>query len=170
MSSQYEAILKATENSSSINQRDTCLASLGSIQSPDLLTRTLEFSLTPEIVSRLEVEVVLRSFPKHKLGKTILWEWTKANLERIRDTVGHGIAGFKYLITIILGGLSTRAQWEDVKSFFEEKDTETYNVLLEQGLDSILTKARWLERDGVDVEEWLKANGYMKYENEESKV
>jgi aminopeptidase 2 len=151
------------------NQRRTHQAStnarpalppLGSTRSPSLLIRTLEFCITPEIVSRLEVDVILGPFVKHKLGKTMLWEWLKMNLERILDAVGHGMGGFKWMISILLGGLSTRAQWEDVKNFFKEKDTEHYNVYLAQSLDMILSKAVWVERDSENVEVWLNENGY----------
>ncbi|PMD12495.1 aminopeptidase-like protein [Hyaloscypha hepaticicola] len=157
---EYEVILKSTENTSSINKRETCLTSLGSTRSPSLLIRTLEFCITPEIVSRLETEVILRSFVKHKLGKTTLWEWLKLNLGRFLDAVGHGMGGFGWLVSVLLGGLSTRAQWEDVKNFFKEKDTERYNVYLAQFLDMILSKAIWVERDSDDVEVWLNDNGY----------
>lgn len=97
----------------------------------------------------------------------MLWEWVKGNLDRILESIGHGIAGFRTIVSIMLGGLSTRAQWEDVKGFFEGKDTENYNVYLAQCLDTILAKAVWVERDREDVEVWLRENGYTK--SEESK-
>jgi len=90
----------------------------------------------------------------------MLWEWLKTNLERILDAVGHGMGGFKWMISILLGGLGTRVQWEDVKNFFKEKDTERYNVYLAQSLDMILSKAVWVERDSENVEVWLNENGY----------
>ncbi|KAN0092483.1 lysine aminopeptidase ApsA [Hyaloscypha variabilis] len=157
---EWEGIFKATDKTSSIDKREKCLASLGSTKSPSLLARTLEFSITPDIVSRLEVEVILRSFTKHKLGKTMLWEWVKENMDRIVEAVGDGMEGFRLMIKVILGGLGTREHWEDVKSFFDGKDTENYNVYLAQSLDTILAKAVWVERDRKDVAEWLKENGY----------
>jgi aminopeptidase 2 len=84
----------------------------------------------------------------------------KENLDRILDAVGHGLAGFRTLVSIMLGQLSTRDQWEDVKTFFTERDTKNYNVYLAQCLDMILSKAVWVERDREDVEKWLTANGY----------
>ncbi len=64
------------------------------------------------------------------------------------------------MVSILLGGLSTRAQWEDVKNFFKEEDTERYNVYLAQSLDMIWSKAVWVERDSENLEVWLNENGY----------
>jgi aminopeptidase 2 len=94
----------------------------------------------------------------------MLWEWVKENLDRILDAVGHGLAGFRTIVSIMLGQLSTREQWEDVKAFFEGRDTKSYNVYLAQCLDMILSTAVWVERDREDVEKWLTANGYTKDE------
>jgi aminopeptidase 2 len=84
----------------------------------------------------------------------------KMNLDRFLDTVGYGMGGFRWMVSVLLGGLSTRAQWEDVKNFFQGKDTERYNVYLAQCLDMILSKAIWVERDREDLEAWLNTNGY----------
>lgn len=86
------------------------------------------------------------------------------NLDRFLDAVGHGMGGFKWLVSILLGGLSTRAQWEDVTNFFKEKDTDFYNVYLAQSLDMILSKFLWVERDSGDVEVSLNENGYRNTE------
>ncbi len=90
----------------------------------------------------------------------MLWEWVKENVDRIVEAVGDGMEGFRLMIKVILGGLGTREHWEDVKNFFEGKDTENYNVYLAQSLDTILAKAVWVERDRKDVAEWLKENWY----------
>ena len=95
----------------------------------------------------------------------MLWEWIKDNMDQIVKTVGDTMMGFRSILNITLEGLSTREQWEDVKIFFEGKDTESYNVYLAQSLDTILAKAVWVERDRNDVSQWLKANGYAKIDS-----
>jgi aminopeptidase 2 len=40
--------------------------------------------------------------------------------------------------------------------------TSTFNQSLQQGLDSIRSKAGWLRRDTADVEGWLTKAGYLK--------
>jgi len=86
-------------------------------------------------------------------------------MDQIVKTVGDTMMGFRSILNITLEGLSTREQWEDVKIFFEGKDTESYNVYLAQSLDTILAKAVWVERDRNDVSQWLKANGYAKIDS-----
>lgn len=74
----------------------------------------------------------------------------------------------------------------DVNAFFADKDvsasleiigvvrlltdtpvpffqTSKFSMSLKQGLDSITASSSWLKRDGEDVKEWLKAEGYLKW-------
>ena len=48
-----------------------------------------------------------------------------------------------------------------IEAFFKERSTKGFDQSLAQSLDSIKAKAKWLERDGEDVRQWLKANGYL---------
>jgi hypothetical protein len=54
----------------------------------------------------------------------MLWDWMKANLDKIVESMGKGLAGFSWILRLVLEGLSTREQAVDVKGFFEGKDTE----------------------------------------------
>ena len=83
-------------------------------------------------------------------------------MDRILKMVGDAMLGFRSIVNLTLAGLGTREQYNDVKSFFEGKDTESYNTYLAQGLDTILAKAVWVERDRDDVGQWLKENGFTK--------
>lgn len=51
----------------------------------------------------------------------------------------------KYLVTIAFSSLSTKGEADDVAKFFEGKDTSLYNMGLAQTLETVYTKAAWLE-------------------------
>jgi hypothetical protein len=54
----------------------------------------------------------------------MVWEWLKANIDKILESMGEGLAGFSFILRLVLDGLSTREQAGDVKRFFEGRDTE----------------------------------------------
>ncbi len=58
------------------------------------------------------------------LGKQMLWDWFKVNLERVFESIGEGLGGSAQMVSLVLNGLSTREQWVDATNFFEKKDTE----------------------------------------------
>lgn len=60
-----------------------------------------------------------------------------------------------------LFSLSSEADAQDVERFFADKDTSAFVQPLSQGLDSVRSKAKWLERDAQDVEQWLRDNKYL---------
>lgn len=57
--------------------------------------------------------------------------------------------------------LSTKSDAEDVERFFKDKDTTAFGQPLSQGLDSVRSKAAWLERDAGDVEKWLHEKQFL---------
>lgn len=57
--------------------------------------------------------------------------------------------------------LSSTADAKDVEAFFADKDTTAFGQPLSQGLDSVRSKAAWLERDAGDVEAWLKTKQFL---------
>ena len=48
-----------------------------------------------------------------------------------------------------------------MEAFFKDRNTSKFSMSLAQGLDSIRSQTRWLERDAADVESWLRSNKYL---------
>ncbi|CEQ42185.1 SPOSA6832_03982 [Sporobolomyces salmonicolor] len=58
--------------------------------------------------------------------------------------------------------LTTEADADAVESFFADKDTTSFNQPLQQGLEAVRAKARWLARETQEVQVWLENKGFMK--------
>jgi aminopeptidase 2 len=52
-------------------------------------------------------------------------------------------------------------QVAQVEKFFSERSTKGFDRTLAQALDAVRARARWVERDGGNVKQWLKENGYF---------
>ncbi|KUJ17086.1 uncharacterized protein LY89DRAFT_718765 [Mollisia scopiformis] len=157
---EYDAILEALKSSSSVFKRDTCIKALGASEDPALIQRTLNLSLSDEMIAHNDTRNIIRSLTKHKPGIEALWAWMKGDYGKIEKGLGHGLGTFARLVQIVTASLATREQYEDVKGFFEDKNTESYDKYLAQCLNGILAKATWVERDGEDMKGWLKKNNY----------
>ena len=88
-----------------------------------------------------------------------MWRWAKQSWHRI-DEVFHSDL-LRILVPIILGGLSTKSQLEDVKRFFSDRDTSLYSHILRQELERIEVRQRWVERDGDDLKGYLQSLDYL---------
>lgn len=121
---QYDAIQQSLKTMTSIDKRNICIGALGYCSQADLISRTLSYALTPEILSINESDRVVESLTKHAAGKKALWEWFKSNFDEIHQKIGGGIGRFARIVRLCTEHLSTREQLEDVKAFFEDKDTE----------------------------------------------
>jgi aminopeptidase 2 len=67
---------------------------------------------------------IIRALTKHKAGKQALWQWLKSDMDKIEDSLGHGLGTFARLVQICTSSLTTREHYEDVKKFFKDKNTE----------------------------------------------
>lgn len=66
------------------------------------------------------------------------------------------------LVKYSFNTLSSESDAIAVEEFFaDKKERAAFVQGLAQGLDTVRSKAKWLERDAKDVEEWLEANGYL---------
>ena len=99
----------------------------------------------------------LRSHPE---GVEALFHWMTENWDELYKRLPPGLTMLGSMVTIMTSGLTTPEQLDRVESFFKEKDTKGYNQALAQSMDAIRSKLAWIKRDGEDVKQWLKANGY----------
>ncbi|RFU30932.1 hypothetical protein B7463_g5427, partial [Scytalidium lignicola] len=159
---QYNKILETSKNVTTLDERDASLKALGSSQNQALISRTLDLSISPDMLQRRLTQRILKPLTEHRPGKEALWNWVKSDWDGIKRALSGGLGGVARILQFIVMGLSTREQYDDVKEFFEEKDTAEYDSYLAQGLNALLAKARWVERDRDDVRSWLKDNGYFK--------
>jgi aminopeptidase 2 len=129
---QYEAVLSASKTATSIDKRDICLGALGHASQHALIRRTLEYAVSPDILAINETSRVLNGLTKHAAGKQALWKWLKNDMDNIKRKVFGGSGRFARLVQLCTMSLCTREQWEDVKGFFEGKDTEVSDDLLRE--------------------------------------
>jgi aminopeptidase 2 len=134
----------------------------------------MQLAMSPGLLSEPEIGVLMRPVVTHENGRGVLWAILKS--EAWKEIPGLSLQKLFPLFQIVLDSFTTIEQYEDAKDFFGDKDTSVssysqslkdaltrykeFDAALNQSLDLILARFRWVERDREDVLDWLKRNGY----------
>ncbi|CAG8507897.1 5955_t:CDS:10 [Scutellospora calospora] len=139
---EFDAILKIYREANTEDQRLVALNGLGFAQQEDLIKRVLEFSTSEE-------------------ARRPLWNFVKENWETLHDRYAKSNYMFRSIIKFSINSFSSESDIKDIEEFFSNKNTKEISKPLQQSLENIRVNTAWLTRDKMDVENWLRINGYL---------
>ncbi|KAM0209035.1 hypothetical protein ACHAPA_010733 [Fusarium lateritium] len=155
---ELQGLLKLWQTSSNEDEQYLALECLGRAPTAELMKWVLELLLTDTVKNHDMFYLTwLAGSTTH--GAIELWEWTKQNWTRVEKAVPVDIQSL--FLGTALDGLHSKEQIDDVKRFFAERNTENYQMVLDQKLESMENLRSWAERDVSDVRSWLEAHGYL---------
>ncbi|KAK3715670.1 Aminopeptidase 2 mitochondrial [Vermiconidia calcicola] len=157
---EYDAILKEYETGKNSDERNTALRSLGRARDPELIQRTLAYSLSKEVKDQ-DIYLPLAALRTHREGIEAFWAWMRENWDILRKKMPPSFTLLGSVVSMATSGFTKEEQLKDVESFFSDKSTKGFDRNLAQSADAIRSKAGWLGRDKEDVEAWLKDNKYL---------
>lgn len=94
------------------------------------------------------------------IGSEAIWKWVQREWEAIEAKLHASIGIMGTIVGIMLRGLSSQKNLGEIEVLFKRKDTSTFEKQLALVLDSLKANVAWVERDGEDVRQWLRDNGY----------
>ena len=157
---EYNILLNEYETAKNADERNAALRSLGRAQQPELIQRTLAYSLSKHVKDQ-DVYLPLAGLRAHRPGMEAFWEWVKENWEVLVKKMPPSFTLLGSVVAMASSGFTKKEQLDDVKSFFDGKSTKGFERNLAQSYDAVQAKIGWLERDSKDVEQWLKENKYL---------
>ncbi|CAG7562111.1 unnamed protein product [Fusarium equiseti] len=157
---EYNAVLKEYETAKQSSERNTALRSLGFAKDPELIKRTLAYTLSDNVKTQ-DIYMPLAGLRAHKEGILALWGWVKENWDVLTKRLPPGMSLLGDMVAISTSSFTHANQIDDVKSFFEEKGNKGFELELAQSLDAMKAKQNWLARDKEDVKQWLVQNKYL---------
>jgi len=125
-----------------------------------LIERTLKFALSGEVKDQ-DIYLPLGSLRTHTAGINALWKWLQDNWPEIETRLPAGLSMLGSVVQVCTSSFTKQEHIESIQTFFSTHSTKGFDQGLAQSLDSIRSKALWLERDRDDVSAWLKENGYI---------
>lgn len=157
--STYDTILNEYRNAKTSDERNTALRALGRAKDPELIRRSIDLAMTSEEVRSQDIYMPLGGLRSHKEGIEALFEAMKVHWDELVKRLPPGLSMLGSVVQLCTNGYTHPKQREQVEAFFKERSTKGFDQGLAQSLDAIRAKGQWLERDGKDVEGWLKQEG-----------
>ncbi|KAA1467278.1 leucyl aminopeptidase [Dentipellis sp. KUC8613] len=148
---EHDAVIGFFENPTTPSMRIAAIRALGASQDDTLISATL--GLIPKARDQDVVSFLAGLAANYKSRRLVL-EWFEDNFDSIYKRF-EGNYTLKYMVMVLLSGLSALHDVKRVEAFYKDKDTSRYNQMLAQGIDSIKAKAAWIERSTDDLARWL---------------
>ncbi|KAI0533567.1 peptidase family M1-domain-containing protein [Xylaria digitata] len=158
---EYDDILSIFRASTNTDERNTVLRCLGRAKDPELIQRTLDFSLSDEVKSQ-DVYLPTSGLRSHAEGIEALFSWLTEKWPEIYKRLSGNPPILGSMVTICTSSFAKPEQLEKVEQFFKDIDTKSFVQPLAQSKDAIRSKISWLQRDRDNVATWVKENGYKK--------
>ncbi|ORZ34473.1 aminopeptidase [Catenaria anguillulae PL171] len=155
---EFDQIKAIWENETlATDQRLAALAALGRHPDLALSSELLEYTLNSGKVRDQDFMYPLRSVAANHKARVLAWQFVQNNWATLESK-------FKSSLSLLSHCVSIAADWADaefgneVKVFFEDKDTKAVDRALGQTLEKISAQSAWLNRDRDAVAQWLKEN------------
>ena len=171
----FDRILNFYKSTSSVDQKLSALASLGSVQSTEILHRLFEMVLDSEVVKPQDIIYPLGSVgqvgPLKGQKLDMLWNWIiqnwaelhkryKASLSLLGRVLQSAIGpriGFEFVETV-----ESWARGDDLGTAEEkaarQDQLKTARRPLDQSIESVKTYTKWVSRDREIIAQWVKSN------------
>ena len=98
----------------------------------------------------------------HREGVEALWSWTQKNWDELSKRLPPGLSMLGSVVMIATSGFTSLDAKREIKQFFDNRSTKGFDQSLAQSLDTITSKAQWVNKDREVVISYLKEHGYYK--------
>lgn len=151
-----EDMLKLYRSTDLQEEKVRILRSLGSVSSPELVTRVLEFSLSSEVRSQDSIFTIVGATGSLK-GRELVWNFIKDNWEVISERYSGSLFLFPRLIKLATENFACEDYVRDVQEFFEKNPAPSAERSIKQSLESIKLNIEQLNRDLPEIQQFLEA-------------
>lgn len=158
---EYNELFNIYNNPQSIDEKIAVLRSLGRFEDPIILNKVLSLLLDGTIRSQ-DCYIPMQGMRTTKVGIETLFTWMKSNWDEIYKLLPPGLSMLGSVVQICTSGFTSIKKIHEIEEFFKDRNTKGFDKGLAQSLETIKSKAGWIERDSKDVEKWLDDHGYLK--------
>ncbi|MCZ6867497.1 MAG: M1 family metallopeptidase [Chloroflexi bacterium] len=149
----FDTLLRLERQAELHEEKMRLLRAMSRFRREDLLRKTLELSLGPDVRTQDTVSLVT-SVAANQRGRDMAWEFIKDNWPEFNRRFGGG--GFAIMRLVgITGGFTSLDHASDVEGFFQKNPTPSANRTIQQSLERIRLNAKWLEANGKELAGWF---------------
>ena len=152
----YEVLYNLASQSQGQEEKLRLLFSLASFNNTDLLMKTLNISMGPEVRSQDTVSLI-SAVASNRIGRKLAWDFIKDNWPELNRRYGGG--GFLIMrLASITGSFNSMDLAKDVEIFFKENPAPSANRTIQQSLERIQLNTQWLNLNQQCLTEWFNSN------------
>ncbi|KWU42560.1 putative AAP1-alanine/arginine aminopeptidase [Rhodotorula sp. JG-1b] len=155
----YEKVVEVYQNPPTPAHKSSAIVALCSAEKPELVDRTIKMMMTGDVKNQ-DMGSFVAYLGRNRAAKRKIWECFQQNYDAIMLRF-KGNFSIGNIVKYSFMSLTSEKDAQQVEAFFKDKDTSAFDQGLSQGLDAVRAKAKWLERDTKDVEQWLRDNKYL---------
>ncbi|KAE8260863.1 hypothetical protein A4X13_0g94 [Tilletia indica] len=158
---EFEALLRHYQSTPIPSQKIAALVGLCSASDPTLLSRTADILFgTGGEIRQQDWLYVFAGLADNPISRRVWWETVKKHFEEVYKVLEASVS-FSRIVESCITRFTRKEDLDDVEAFFKDKETSKFSMGLQQGLDSIRSNSRWLQRDSEDVAEWLRGHDFL---------
>jgi len=150
----YEWMLRRYQEATVAAERMRSLAALAFAREPYLLQRTLRLSLSELVRSQDTVRLVAR-VANNPIGTELAWDFFRENYVEFYRRYEHSTFLLESLIKAVSEQFSTELKLAEVQNFFKDHFITGGSRAIEQTVETIQYRIRWIATNLKPVEQWL---------------
>ena len=155
-SSEYNEMLNLYLKANLSEERTRILNALTYPTNPNLLKKTLEFSLTNDVRQHDTIRIIL-GVSRNTNSQNLAWEFIKDNWEELNKRYGKG--GFGIMSLVSIGSLFTKQNdLDDYILFFNQNPVPSADRSINQSIEQSTLNIEWLNKNIKLTTTWLENN------------
>lgn len=156
---EFQRVKEEYIKTDSVDGKEICLSSLGRTKNPELVQEYLDLVFS-DIVPIQDVHTGAASLAANSKARHLLWQYMKTNWPAVSKRLYSNNVVLERFVRVGLAKFADNAVAEDIKTFFQDKDTGAFERALVIVADNIRTNAGYKNRDEKVLLEWFQAHGY----------
>lgn len=157
---EYDSVKREYSQTTSIDGKEICLASLGRVSDPDTIVDFMDFQFSDAVATQ-DKHTGSVALALNGKARDALWAYIKKHWEKISGVLGGNPVVLDRYVKSTLSKFASHEIERDIAAFFKDRNTDGFDRGLVQVSDSIRANAAYKERDEGLLLEWLKAHGYV---------
>jgi aminopeptidase N len=157
----YEAVKKEYTSTDFGDVKESCLISMGQVQSTELVEDYFAFYVNSGIVPSQDIHYGASVLALNGKTRQKQWELIQADWANIHKKLFGNFILLDRFVRLSLQKFASEEALQGIEQFFKEKDNKGYDRSLAVVKDTVSGNARYIKRDAEGLREWLGVHGYL---------
>ncbi|GAA5858514.1 hypothetical protein JCM5353_007102 [Sporobolomyces roseus] len=156
---EYRIILQIYSNPPTPQHKTAAIAGLTGSKDVRLLRQTA-LMLTSGAVAQEDMSKFLYGLANNPQSRRLVWGFVQQAWPMLEQQF-RGSMLLGRIAAASFESFTSDVDADAVEAFFAEKGTSAFQQPLDQGIESVRSKARWLSRETQNVSTWLESEGFL---------